>query len=277
MALDALRKRQQLVRAERALARFPQQRNKRAHGLNAPLVVTLTSYPPRFAHLGKTLRSLLDQTVAADHTILWIAHADMDQLPRDVLTLRDHGLEIRACEDLRSYKKLIPAWREDPARYFVTADDDVYYPPHWLAALVETARAHPRMVVAHRARVVEFGPDGHFAPYKDWPLLEGAQQSGPVPTLVMPTGIGGVLYPPNAFADEVCDQALFMQLAPHADDIWFYWMARRAGVDQRVATKPSNVVDWPTSQADGLFMSNLMGDGNDRQLAAVHQYFGSLE
>lgn len=274
MALRSVNMRLQMARAERAVAHFPQQRRKRAHGLGAPLVVTLTSYPPRFSHLGKTLRSLLDQTVAADHTILWIAHADMDQLPDDVLDLRDHGLEIRACEDLRSYKKLIPAWREDPARYFVTADDDVYYPPRWLAGLVEAARRYPGNVIAWRARGILFNQDGDLAPYRDWPVYQGRSRAGGLAPRIMPTGIGGILYPPDGLDNQVDDSDLFTKFAPHGDDIWFYWMSRAAGMGHRMADKRIDIVEWPTSQADGLYVNNLLGDGNDRQLAAMIRHFG---
>lgn len=276
MALRALRKRWQMARAERALARFPQQRRKQPHGLDAPLVVTLTSYPPRFGHLGKTLRSLLDQTVAADRTILWIAHADMDQLPADVLALREHGLEIRACEDLRSYKKLIPAWREDPARYFVTADDDVYYPPHWLAGLVETARRHPGTVIAWRAHEAPLDAAGAFVPYRDWRLATHRPTVEAANARLFPTGVGGVLYPPHAFPADFDKADLFMQLAPKGDDIWLFWQARAAGIGQRRVPGQFDVLEWPSTQDVALYADNLLGDGNDRQIAAMAAHFGPV-
>ncbi len=276
MALRALRKRLQMARAERAVARFPQQRRKQPHDLNAPLVVTLTSYPPRFLHLGKTLRSLLDQTVAADHTILWIAHADMDQLPHDVLALRDHGLEIRACEDLRSYKKLIPAWREDPSRYFVTADDDVYYPPHWLAGLVDTARYYPGNVIACRAHEAPLDSAGVFVPYRDWRLATQREAVVGTEARLFPTGVGGVLYPPDAFAAELDNADLFMRLAPQGDDIWLFWQARAAGTGQRRVSGRFDVLEWPSTQDVALYADNLLGDGNDRQIAAMTAHFGPV-
>lgn len=276
MALRALRKQQQLARAERALARFPQQHRKQAHGLNAPLAVTLTSYPPRFAQLGKTLRSLLDQTVAADHTILWIAHADMVQLPRDVLTLRNHGLEIRACEDLRSYKKLIPAWREDPARYLVTADDDVYYAPHWLAGLVETASRYPEAVIAWRAHEAPLDRSGAFVPYIDWRLATHREAVTGSGVRLFPTGVGGVLYPPYAFAADIDNADLFMRLAPQGDDIWLFWQARAAGTDQRRVPGQFDVLEWPSTQDVALYADNMLGDGNDRQIAAMAAHYGPV-
>jgi hypothetical protein len=246
---------------------------KQPHGLNAPLIVTLTSYPPRFAHLSKTLRSLLDQTVAADHTILWIAHADIDRLPHDVLVLRDHGLEICACEDLRSYKKLVPAWREDPARYFVAADDDVYYPPHWLAGLVDTARQYPGNVIAWRAHEAPLDPAGAFTPYRDWRLATHRTAIEGNGVRLFPTGVGGVLYPPCAFAADLDNADLFMRLTPKGDDIWLFWQARAAGTGQRRVAGQFDVLEWPSTQDVALYADNLLGDGNDRKIVPMAAHF----
>jgi hypothetical protein len=41
----------------------------------------LTSYPARFETLHLALSCLLDQSVKADRTILWVAHKDEDHLP----------------------------------------------------------------------------------------------------------------------------------------------------------------------------------------------------
>jgi len=276
MALQTLRKRILLARAELAVARFSQHYSKRAHGLDAPLVVTLTSYPPRFAYLGKTLRSLLDQSVAADRTVLWIAHDDLPLLPPDVLALCSHGLEIRGCGDMRSYKKLIPALREDPARYFVTADDDVYYPPHWLAGLVETARLHRAKVIAWRAHEALLDDSGRFLPYRDWLLATHRQEVCPAAGRLFPTGVGGILYPPNAFAAD-CDNAdLFMSLAPQGDDIWLFWQARMAGTGHCRVPGNFDVLEWPTTQGVGLYCDNMQGDGNDRQIAALTAHYGQV-
>ena len=52
-----------------------------------------------------------------DETVLWLAKSEFAQLPPEIL--RMDGLTIRQCEDIRSYKKLIPtlerlSWRVRP-------------------------------------------------------------------------------------------------------------------------------------------------------------------
>ena len=276
MALRAMRKQWLQARAHRALRRFPLVRTKRPHGLDRPLIITLTSYPPRFTHLGKTLRSLLDQTVAADGVVLWLAHGDVDTLPNDVRELEAHGLEIKACDDLRSYKKLIPALREDPDRYFVTADDDIYYPRDWLAGLVDTASKNPNSVAAWRARVAPITEEDTFVAYRDWPLANEHSAVVDSRHRLFPTGMGGVLYPPYAFDTQITDEHLFKELAPQGDDIWFFWMARLAGTEQKLVKNGCDFLEWPTAQSNALYIGNAVGDGNDRQLAAMSRYFGEV-
>lgn len=276
MAFRALRKRWLYVRARRRVARFPVVRSPRPHGLPAPLVVTLTSYPPRFPHLAKTLRSLLDQTVRPDAVILWIAYQDLTQLPEDVLALRTHGLEIREAADLKSYKKLLPAWREAPQRYFVTADDDVYYPSDWLEGLVEEARLHPRSVIAYRAHRAPLDGNGAFLPYSEWDHATDVRTIAEPSARLFPTGVGGILYPPDAFGGPFADVALFMELAPRGDDIWFFWTARLAGTPQRRTRRWFDIVEWPNSQDVALYGDNMLGEGNDRQLRAMHEHFGPV-
>ena len=84
-------------------ARQPIVRGAR-HRLDREVVVSLTSFPPRFSTLHLTLRTLLNQSVSPDRIVLWIAHQDMALLPRKVLALQTQGIEIRPCDDLRSFK-----------------------------------------------------------------------------------------------------------------------------------------------------------------------------
>ncbi len=274
--IAASEERYRLRAAQHAVAAFPTVVERRPHPLAAPLIVTLTSYPPRFGTLAATLRSLLDQTMQADRTILWIAPTDLDRLPGEVSALERHGLEIRACADTRSYKKLIPALAMFPGSYFVTADDDVYYPPGWLAGLVAAIPPGERAAVAGRAHLAHFDEHGLARPYAGWELATSSPRAIDPHTRLFPTGVGGVLYPPDAFAPEVLDEAAFLSLCPHGDDIWFFWMARRAGTGQVGAAGAFRHVAWPASQRVALYNENLLGDRNDAQIRAMEARYGPV-
>ena len=270
------RDRMQTVAAVRAVKRFPRISVRRPHGLAAPLVVTLTSYPPRFPTLAWTLRSLLDQSVAADHTVLWIAHADLPLLPPEVLSLTDHGLQIRGCDDLRSYKKLIPALAAFPDNFLVTADDDVYYPPEWLGSLTSDVRPDRREVIAGRAHLASLDPEGHAFPYADWEHATSTRHATSPATRLFPTGVGGILYPPGCFVPEVSDQTTFLRLCPYGDDIWFFWMARLGGIDQTQAARRFRILSWPGSQDVALYHENMLSTRNDTQIQAMEAAFGPM-
>lgn len=241
----------------------------KAHGLETSLVVSLTSYPKRYAILGYTLRCLLQQTIKPDRVILWTARDDIEALPSEVKALRDIGLECYACEDMRSYKKLIPTLQQDPSATIVTADDDVHYPADWLEALVEKHRETAAKVVCSKGHRVTLANDGSIAPYSDWDhnLAEGE------PGIIFPTGVGGVLYAPGALASEALDWSLAKELCPTADDVWFFWMHRRTGAAAVKQGPRRRTLEWVDDPTGGLFSINNLG-GNDRQIQAMVQRFG---
>lgn len=244
------------------------------HGLDRPLIVSLTSFPDRFQQLELTLKCLLKQSIKPDAVILWIAHEDIAKLGKNILSLRSAGLEIRACDDLKSFKKIIPALEEDPDRFIVTADDDVYYRADWLEALIKAANESSRCVVAHRAHKVKHHPDGSMKSYEDWESNIHGPQTG---NEIFSTGVGGVLYPPGVFANEVTDRSLFTKLCPTADDIWLYWMVRSNGRVVRHVGPKTRVLEWPGSQEFALRNTNRGSsddNGNDRAIQAMMSELG---
>lgn len=233
----------------------------RPHGLDVPLVVSLTSYPGRYATLEWTLKGLTRQTVRPDRTILWLAHGDAATLPSGVRDL----VEVRETDDIRSYKKIIPALAAFPEAAIVTADDDVYYPADWLERIV-AGRAPVRALRAHRIVL----QNGQPAPYEAWQRgVTGPEHSA----LVFPTGVLGVFYAPGVFHPDVIREDLFRALAPDADDVWLYWMHRMTGQRAEKLGGTLRVLEWPGSQRSSLRATNLQS-GNDRAIAAMVARYG---
>lgn len=275
MSLRDLKRRWRAARAraevERRLRSWSEGRfGGRPHGLPCPLVVSLTSHPPRFATLHLTLGALLAQTVRADATILWLGQGDAERLPPEVLALRAHGLEVRETRDLRSFTKVVPALLAFPDAAIATADDDLPYPGDWLEGLTAAARGDARAVPCHRAHRIVLA-DGRPAPYAAWTRNLPRPERGP---LVFPTGVMGVLYPPGSLHEDAARPDLFQELCPTADDVWLWWMHRMAGRTAAKIGGRARVVDWPGSQETALRAFNLAGDGNDRAVAAMTARYG---
>ncbi len=249
---------------EARLSLLPAAAKAPPHGLPGRLVVSLTSFHARFHTLHLTLRSLLQQSIKPDEVVLWVGHGDFDRLPKKVLDLQSHGLTIRTCEDIRSYTKIIPSLRAYPDAFIVTADDDVYYWNDWLKELVESYDPATRLIPCHRCHLIRTDAEGLPLPYLQWELQLDRPLSS---ALVFVTGVGGVLYPPGSLHPQVLDEAQFRSLCPTTDDVWLYWMARRAGWEFRQIGRRRRVLNWNGSQKMSLMATNVPeGGGNDQQL-----------
>ena len=244
---------------------------QRPHSLPAPLIVSLTSYPPRFRTLSLTLRCLLGQTVKADRTILWIAHADRPLLPDNVVRLQAQGLDIRVTDDIKSYKKIIPTLNVFPNAFICTADDDIYYWPTWLEELVDSERATHRVVACHRVHQITFDAHGNFMPYTQWILDIRAREAT---ALLFPTCGAGALFPPRMLEHTTEDEAAALSLCPTGDDIWLYWISRRNGASYKTVGRQRKLVMWPASQEQTLWRKNMFQGANDEQIRQMIARYG---
>lgn len=101
----------------------------------------------------------MKQTVKADRIILWLAESERHLVPENVLAFASKGIEIKYCDDIRSYKKIVPTLIEEPNAFIVTADDDLAYQPQWLEKLIAGWDGDYKTVVAHRAHKIRLGSD----------------------------------------------------------------------------------------------------------------------
>lgn len=191
---------------------------------NDSIVVSLTSFPGRIGVVSETIKSLLIQTMKPDRVILWLAKEQFPDreksLPKDLLELKNYGLEILWCDDIRSYKKLIPTLQIEPNSIIVTADDDIYYRIDWLSGLYKAHLQKPKCVVCYRATKF-YLDDG-----EKYKTVGGGHDLWPEPSYLHKlTGCGGVLYPVGALFKDICRDDIFMTECKTNDDIWFWLMA----------------------------------------------------
>lgn len=249
------------------------QEEVRAPRLESKIIVSITSYPPRYGTLPLTLKTLLMQSLREYRLILWIAHQDYAALPRSVRDLTRFGLEIMTCPDLRVFTKLVPAMRNFPQHTIVTADDDVCYWPTWLEELVTGYIPGNREVLCHRMHRIRLNEDGSPGPYQEWSFDCDTLEPHP---LNFATGVGGVLYPPGVFSEDAFDESAIFSRCPTADDVWYYWMARRNGYLARKvpSARTSSLKLWSGSQEVALWHQNVVDHENDRLIRNMIAGYG---
>lgn len=246
------------------------------------IIVSLTSYKPRINDVKYTIYSLLNQSLPPDKLILWLDEDSFPQreenLPQDLLALKDFGLTIDWCENLRPYKKLLPALEKYPDDIIVTADDDLFYQPDWLKILYDAHLENPDCVIAHRTHRIKIDTQGNLFPYTSWDYE--TKFSAPPPKLfgTFFTGGAGALYKKKFFHADVFNRELFMELTPLADDIWFWAMT--ALNDTKIAIPPDAqpnliYVDLDT-QLIGETLWHINKTQNDIYLSQVMEHYPAL-
>ena len=252
---------------------------------NGPfLIVSLTSFPARINEIHYTIYSLLNQRLKPDKVVLWLAEEQFpnkeEDLPNNLLKLKSNGLTIESCDDIKSYKKLIPALKEYPADFLVTADDDIYYHETWLEDMWKKYEKNPNTIIASRARRIKFNSEGEITPYNKWNIIE---EDGETSYLNLPTGAGGTLYFPNALSDIVFEKSLFEEFCPTTDDLWFWAMAVLNKTKITCIDNPYNKLKYVNIARDlGIINSPTLWDfnyagNNDKQFNKLLDHFPEIK
>jgi hypothetical protein len=235
-------------------------------------IVSLTSYPARIQHAWIPIEQML-RHASVDRVVLVLGDDEFGtrDLPRRLVAQQRRGLEIMWIpRSADSYNKLVPTVLAYPDAIIVTIDDDARYAPWTVPELLDSAREHPGTIVGHRGWEVA-SRDGELLPYNRWAR---ATLSTP-PERVFLTGVGGVLYPPGALpTDLVTDLGLARRLCPTSDDVWFWAVARAAGVPVHCLDAPSHRGLFRQRRTPKLEDVNRGERRNDAQIAAVVAHFG---
>lgn len=231
-----------------------------------PVVVCLTSYGKRLGTVYLTIESIAAGAVRPAQLILWVddEHA-LRSLPRTIHRMMRRGLEVRVGGNYRSHNKWYPAVTQEilDGRPMVVADDEVYYPRRWLAALWSAHQSAPSVIWAHRAHQMRREGNG-FAPYRTWTARQGTEDGHDV----MATGVGGALYPYSFLALLRCEGERFMEIAPRADDVWLCSRAVKLSYPRAQVAERSLVIRTIIgSQRVTLNATNIAD--NDWQIAAA--------
>jgi SAM-dependent methyltransferase len=241
------------------------------------IIASLTTYGARINSVDIAINSLLEQEKKADKILLWLAQEEfnLENIPDKLKKLHDENqIEIKFCKDLKSYKKLIPTLDLYKDEIIITFDDDMIYDKKLIKELYEEHLRYPQTIICGRGHKMLFDSKRNLLPYKNWTFgsddfIEDFD--------IFPTGVCGILYPPNCFYKDIQNEELFMSLAPNADDIWFKAMTllndRKSKIlnqDNKEFTK-QNLID--DTQENALFFKNKNQGLNDIYLNKVFKYY----
>lgn len=275
-----VRKQLRIQSVETAARRSTEFGINRDEGRNKEVIVSLTTYSKRIFQVHLVIESLFEQNVKADRILLWLdknEFASTDDLPINLTKLQSRGLDIAFCENLKSYKKLIPTLRRYPDALIITTDDDILYPEDFIERLYFAYLRNPTKIYFYRGHMMKL-KDGKMAPYKEWELETELRK----PSLLnFPTGVGGVLYAQGLIDEEVLNDEAFMKLAPTADDVWFKAMTLKKRVEceqiQLECPFRDKFIFLDAMDDMALAKSNLIQNKNDSQISAVFETYNLIE
>lgn len=229
---------------------------------NTKITVSLTSFPERIPTLHYTIESLLTQSVKPDRLILWLAEEQFpnkeNDLPNSLTNLKQYGLEIKWCEDLKSYKKLVPTISECPNDIIITFDDDIYYDEKVVEDLYSGYLKNPNAITTIRAFRVKFNKSNKLSFFSSNEIIwnwRKYQNPSLYNTII---GCGGVLYPPNCLYSDILNKSKFQEILPTQDDIFFWGMTVLNHTPVQIVNGYSTTLDIiENTQNSGLCKINI--------------------
>ncbi len=193
------------------------------------VIVSLTSFGRRINEVYLAIESIMQGTLKPNKIVLWLAEDEFKgkTLPQTLLKQQKRGLQIEYCEDLLSYKKIVPTMAKYPNACVVTIDDDLIYEFDLLENLIRAHRENRDDICACRMHRITLDDQNKPKSYLQWELLVYPEAKS---NLLFLTSGGGTLFPPHCFVEEFFNKETFMLLCPYADDIWInamIWASKR--------------------------------------------------
>ena len=241
-------------------------------------IISLTSYGNRVENsLPYALYSLVNQTLVPKTIVVYLSQDEWNDnnLPKVLAKFKDVGVEYRFCEDIKSFKKIIPALIDFPNNPIITFDDDFYYDRKYIEFVRSEYDNSDKKTVLGQWGCIPEKKDGEYIPYNKW--RDGRQWTDGDPISFFGCGC---CYPPHIFDQEVLNKEVFMKLCPKADDIWLWAMEERLGIKRKYIGRKGmyhrpvdQIFEYLVGQDNSLTMYNVLNGENDIQLHNLLEYY----
>lgn len=250
-----------------------------SHISSEEVIVSLTTHSYRIYDVYLAIESIMQGTMLPNRIILWLSN-DYRGVPLPVTLQKQmkRGLEVRYCEDIRSYTKLLPALAEFPSSSIVTIDDDIIYPIDMLEHLVNAHNASGKCICANWVHYIPGNLKEKYVSFLDWPMATGSVADSP---LFFFEGFAGVLYPPDSLAKEVFDRDVFLDICKFADDVWFNAMSLMKGTKVRYSNpRPGRLKCLGNKDVQSIALRNVNSENdclNNVQIKNVFNKYGIFD
>ena len=234
-----------------------------------PVIVSLTSIPSRLNTIHITIRSILNQNHQPKKIILWLNENDAKKIPNSLKKLEGDVFEINFSKIDCPHLKLVESIKNYPNDIIATCDDDFIYDENWLNSLYTSHLKHPKAIIAHRIRQIQYDSSNNLLDYKQWNLTNIGNTK-----TILAIGSQGVLYPPNSLPKIAIESSLFLKLAPKADDLWFKAMSfiKKTTILQS-KNSPKRLIPILGTQKISLKKENVDKNLNLKQWEQLTEYF----
>lgn len=197
--------------------------------MDKEIILSLTSIFQNQHILLKTITSLLKQTITNFKIYIWLSSdpylidtgfTNKIITNNNLLTLinDNNNIEIKWCENIGPYRKLLPVLKENWVNdcLIITLDDDIVYHPKLIENLINDYNEY-NCCINYRGYTMDFNS------IKD---IEYRKKKQLIPKYLynFSTNGAGTIWHPSFFhntKDLIFNEKLYMKLCPTADDIWY--------------------------------------------------------
>lgn len=216
------------------------------------ITVSLTTTKERLPYIGPVLDSLSNQSFVPDCILLHLPKDHGGNIPMSVL----NKCSIQNIDyDYGPLTKLVAPLKTTFEGIIVTADDDLYYPPHWLEGLVNYIEGLPDTAFGYRGKILD------SPTYKE-STCTYAKFNQPVDII---TGTWGVAYRAEWFdLEELLEwHEYYKPYSLYCDDILINGYLKAKGIYRFCISSEEEFKVLPQSKINALWDFNKDSDYND--------------
>lgn len=236
-----------------------------------PIIISLTTHGARIKYIIPSLKSLLSQTHKADRIVLNICEKEKNLITSELSSfIKANHIELYLYQnDIGPHAKYFYTMKRFRNACVVTVDDDIVYTPDMVASLYEDYKKNRHCIIARRVHKILYNGKTPLK-YEDWAY---EYKGSTAPSFdIFPTGVGGVLYPPDIL--KISDDCLpDIRKSLYADDVYLKYRSMQLNVKSKwvknyaITGRPvKNTVFFKT----GLAIDNNIKKRNDTYVKALN-------